>query len=633
MTMIRPLRSLCLLLGFTLAATAAPVPPPDKLLPSDALLVLTVTDVAQARTTSGQWTTLRLWNDPAMKPFREKLTTKFKEEIAEPLEKELGVKFADYSSLAQGQCTLALTQGETDKAPEFLLLLDARDKSETLKTKLADLKKKWVDSGKQLKTEKIRDIEITTLIVSPDELTKSLDKAFSGPGAANPPGGARPKRTGKPIELMIGQSDSLLILGSSARSIEKVLIRQSGGGVPSLSEQASFAASYNSQFRDSLAYGWINLKTILDMVMKKAAAGEEDPSAQNQMMPRPDRILSALGLSALQTLAFNLRDLPEGVSAQLQLNVPEASRKGLIKILAFEAKEASPPPFVPADAIKFTRVRLDLPKAWATLENALVEAMPQMAGVIKLLVDNAGKDKDPDFDLRKNLIANLGDDIVTYQKAPRKQTLQDLDSPPTLVLLSSPKAEQLAAAFKALGSVFPQRSSKLKEREFLGRTVYAMNFSLPGMDSRQGERTLNYAASGGYLALSYDMAVLEEYLRNSGTAPKALREATGLAEAAQKVGGMNAGFFGYENQVESMRATVEILKKESGSLANLFGGSPIASRLGVNEKDFQEWLDFSLLPPFDQIAKYFHFAVYGGGVTSEGIRFKAFSPVPPQLRK
>jgi hypothetical protein len=631
MTLLRPFRSLCLLFSLALAASAAPVPSPDKLLPADTLLVLTIPDMAQARTASGQWPTLRLWSDPAMKPFREKLTAKLKEEILEPLEKELGVKFAEYARLAQGQCTLALTLGETDQTPEFLLLMDARDQSEVLKSKLADLKKKWVDSGKQLKTDKIRDVEIATLIVSPDELTKSLDKAFAGPGGGNPPGGGRAKRTGKPMELMLGQSESLLVLGSSAKNIEKVLSRLAGAGVPSLSEQAGFAASYNSQFRDSLAYGWINLKTILDAVLKKSSANEEDPAGQNPMMPRPDRILSALGLSALQSLAFNLRELPEGTIAQLQLNVPEASRKGLIKILAFAAKEASPPPLVPADAVKFSRVRLDLPQAWSTLENALVEAMPQMASVIKLLVDNAGKDKDPNFDLRKNLIANLGDDIISYQKAPRKQTLQDLDSPPTLVLLSSPKADQLAAAFKALGSVFPQGSSKFKEREFLGRTVYAMNFSLPGMDNR--ERTLHYAASSGYLALSFDMALLEEYLRQSGTAPKALRETAGLAEAAQKIGGMNAGLFGYENQAESMRATIEILRKESGGLANLFGGSPIAGRLGVSEKDFQEWLDFSLLPPFDQIAKYFHFAVFGGGATAQGISFKAFSPVPPQLRK
>ena len=34
-------------------------------------------------------------------------------------------------------------------------------------------------------------------------------------------------------------------------------------------------------------------------------------------------------------------------------------------MLSFEAKDANPPPFVPADAVKFIRWRLDLQKAWA----------------------------------------------------------------------------------------------------------------------------------------------------------------------------------------------------------------------------------------------------------------------------
>lgn len=46
-----------------------------------------------------------------------------------------------------------------------------------------------------------------------------------------------------------------------------------------------------------------------------------------------------------------------------------------------------------------------------------------------MMMDNAGKDKDPSFDLRKNLIANLGDDVITYQGAAQ-QTLEDLNSPP-----------------------------------------------------------------------------------------------------------------------------------------------------------------------------------------------------------
>ena len=180
----------------------------------------------------------------------------------------------------------------------------------------------------------------------------------------------------------------------------------------------------------------------------------------------------------------------------------------------------------------------------------------------------------------------------------------------------------------------PQQSGKVKEREFLGRKVYAL--SLPPSPAPGGgkpvEKTLHYAASGSYVAMSTDAAMLEEYLR--GNTSKSLRDTPGLAEAAQKIGGMGTGLFGFENQAESMRMTLETLKKESGSIANLFGNSQLAGRLGMNEDDkkFKEWFDFSLLPSFDKINKYFTFTVWGGSVNSEGLNFKMFAPTPPQMK-
>jgi hypothetical protein len=636
---------LCLFLGLFAASLApAAVPPPDKLLPADTLGVFTVTDMAKARSSYGNWSASQLWRDPAMKPFKDKFMTKFNSDLVEPLEKSLGIKFSDYIGLAQGQCTLAVTQngweGQSDPSPGLLLLIDSREKSDLLKTNLASLKQKWVDGGKQIKTERIRDVEFTTFIFSPDDVSKAMEKVFSKPGDGDDAGdGGKGKKGAKKLECIVGQSDSLFILGTSAKDIEKVLIRQTGGTVPSLSEQPVFQSTYNSLFRDSTTYGWIHLKPLIDVANKKAAAdaAEAPPPDQGFAPPRPDKIMAALGLSGLRSLAFNLQDSAEGSLGTVQLSVPESARKGLFKLIAFDAKDATPPAFIPADAVKFNRLRLDLQKAWATLESTVVEAAPPAAGVLKMLLDNAGKDKDPNFDLRKNLIENLGDDIIFYEKAPRKQTLEDLGSPPTLTLIGSAKAEQLAASLKALTAVLPQEGGKVKEREFLGRKVYAL--SLPRTPGRNGarpvERTLSYTASGGYVALSTDVSMLEEYLRSSGSSGKTLRDTPGLPEAAQKVGGMGTGLFGFENQSETMRATVEILKKESGTLANLFSGSPLADRLrmGDDGKKLQDWVDFSLLPSFDKIAKYFYLAVYSGNVTTEGFNFKVFSPKPPQLRK
>jgi hypothetical protein len=628
-----------ILAGLLLALScAAGTPPPDKLLPGDTLGFITVPDYGAAGSNWSKWAMGQLWKDAAMKPFKEKFLEKFKSDVVTPLEREFGVKFADYAGLARGQLTFAITSsgwdGKSEQKPGFLFLMDSKEKSDALQTNLTSLKKKWVDSGKQIKTEKIRDIEFTTLVFSSDDLSKTLDKAFPKPQESKD--AAEPDPTKKParkLEWLIGQSESLLILGDSAKEIEKILIRQSGGSVPSLSEQGSFAANYTALFRDAQAYGWVNLKTIFDTLSKQSKTPDNPPTGEPSLQLKPDKLLGALGLTALQTLSFNLRDSAEGCLVNVFLNAPEANRKGILKALSFEAKDSSPPPFIPADAVKFSRWRLDIQKAWNTLENMLVEINPQYAGLIKLVVDNAGKDKDPNFDLRKNLIANLGDDIISCEKAPRRPTLEDLDSPPSLYLVGSPRAEQLASALKAIGSILPQQNTKWKEREFLGRKVYSVSMPSVGKDGKKADRTLHYAASGGYTAFSFDVAMLEEYLR--GPASKTLRETSGLAEAAQKIGGMGTGLFSYENQQESMRATLDILKKESGSLGNLFGSSPLAGRLGVKEDDkkFKDWVDFSLLPDFDKIAKYFHFMVWGGSVNAEGISIKMFSPTPPNFKK
>src|SRR5437899_4041375 len=235
-------RSLPILLLICLSGlftARAGVPPPESLLSSDALGLLTIPDYVKAKSVWSQWPSARLWNDPALKPFREKITTKLTTEYIAPLERELGVKFADYTDLAQGQVTFAVTQGEwdgkSDKGPGFLFLVDSKDKSDQLKARLADIRKKWVDGGKQIRTDKIRDVDFTTLVFKSDDLSKTFEKAApkkeKDKVKEKPDAAAPAKPAARNIELIIGQSGSLLILGTSAKDVEKVLIRQSGGSV------------------------------------------------------------------------------------------------------------------------------------------------------------------------------------------------------------------------------------------------------------------------------------------------------------------------------------------------------------------------------------------------------------------
>jgi hypothetical protein len=187
--------------------------------------------------------------------------------------------------------------------------------------------------------------------------------------------------------------------------------------------------------------------------------------------------------------------------------------------------------------------------------------------------------------------------------------------------------------------IFPQGDT-ITEREFLGHKVFSvplptLPMALPGTARPSAQSILNVAASGGYVAISTDTAILEEYLRSTDTQAKALRETAGLADAAQKAGGMGTGWFGYENQAETMRANFESWKKNAGTSASGPGANPFTAVLGTPApvKALEGWMDYSLLPPFDRVSKYFSYSVYAVSANVDGLTYKLFAPVPPALRK
>lgn len=620
---------LCLLAAA--AACAAAVPPAEKLLPADTLAFFTVPDWSKAQTNLSLSSLGQLWADPSMKAFKEKFWEKFNTDTLGPLEKELEFKFSNFTSVAQGQFTIAVTQngwdGRSDNDPGLVWIVDSGEKSVQLQTNLAGLRKKWTDGGKKIRSQRIRDVEFTTVAVE-QELGKSLEKVVPGP---KPPAGGDETRPKKPTEWVIGQSGSLLIVSDAVKAAEKVLALQSGASLPALAEEASFAANA-PMLRQAQAFAWVNVKPIMSTLARRPEARPEGDSLM--AMPSMEKVLNAMGLSGVQTISANISQAAEGSMMNVAIQVPEGSRKGLLTILAVNAKDASPPPFVPVDAVKFSRWRIDLQKAWASIENMLTEISPQYAGVSKLILDTAGKDKDPNFDFRKQLLENLGDDVIKYEKAPRTSSAEDYNSPPAVTLVGARNAEQLAASLKAVTSIFPPSMVKYNEREFLGRRVYSFTMPTP---AEGAPRPLSYAASGGYVAFSTDVAALEEYLRSGEGNVKQLRAFPGLNEAAQKVGGTANGYFSFENQTETARAAFEAGRKNPKAAADLLGTSQLSTLMGAGNggesKGVSEWFDPSLLPPFERVSKYFGFNVSAIDVSPGAITFKVFTPVPSQLRK
>jgi hypothetical protein len=93
---------------------------------------------------------------------------------------------------------------------------------------------------------------------------------------------------------------------------------------------------------------------------------------------------------------------------------------------------------------------------------------------------------------------------------------------------------------------------------------------------------------------------------------------------------MSNGLFGYQNQRESARALFYTLKSDpavSAAVLDPLAALPFSSA-GNGLRDL---MDFSLLPDYDAISKYFNFTVNAGDATSDGLDFKFFQPRSPEL--
>ncbi|MCF7668552.1 MAG: hypothetical protein K9N48_02120 [Verrucomicrobia bacterium] len=625
----------------------AEVLPPEQLAPDDTLVLMTVPDYAQAKAVYEESPTAMFWNDQSMKEFKDKFMAQCKENVVDPLERELGVEFDNYKGLIQGQCTFALTSDgwegwsdESDAVPGWLLILDSGANSEELKSNLEELKNSWVDSGKNLKTDQVQGVEVTTVFISSSDVNEVFKNVFGGDESE----GDDTSKSEKTFEVKFVQSGSVLVVGNHLQPIEKVLSRLSGGIAPVLADVAAFKAD-KGVLRDSLCYGWVNCRPIIDAVEKSLTENSEkqnnNQQAQNMLSPKPAQIISALGLKGLKSLAMSVKEFEDGSKGTFFVGVPENQRSGLFKVFTLEQKNSAPPPFVPQDAVKFTRMRLNLQKAWASLETMASQINPGLAGMLQMMIDNVGKEQG--FSLRKSVIGNLGDDFVMYQKNPKELTLEGLNSPPSISLLGSSEPETLAQSIKQWITIMSSQgqgqpgaggpSIEVKERDFLGRKIYSI--PTPGMSAQggAGSRSFNFAAAGGYIGLTADASMIEEYLRLIQDQPKSLRDVQGLQEAAQEVGGMNTGMFGYENQKETVRVTIEVLKQNKEQLEDLFKIGPFSLDTGDSEETggFSEWVDLSLLPPFERIQKYFYFTVYGLETKPDGLHFQFYSPKPPAL--
>ncbi len=607
----------------------------EKLLPSETILMFTTPDIDKTIQLSKQSPQGKFWSDPSIQAAKEKFISKWKAEVVEPLEKELGLKFSDYSGIASGQVTIAIPFSKFDNKQHpidggFVFLMESGVNKEKLAKSLTDTIQKY-SQGHNVITNKIRDIDFYELEINSQDVSKIIEKIIPDPSDGwESLDGPKQKPKNVQYKISIGKVDSLFIASSSTNWVDKVVANKLGKSVGCLSDNENFKKFSESLQKDTTLCGWVNIEPLIKLITPVP----EEKQNKDGFNVNPAKILNALGLNGIKGIEMTAYILPEGGMFDLFLRVPSNERSGLIKALIPEQKDTSVPPYVPSNVVNFIRYRLDLQKTWATVESELEKIDPKIPNLINLMLQTAGKAKDPNFDWKKNIIGTMGDDLIIYSKNPPKATIENINNSANLFLLSSTNPEQLANSIKFLTLLSP-KPPEVKEREIAGKKVYYWENPkiVQNPDKKTEARFTFVSPVANYIAIANDLQILQEFLNYSEGKYVPLKNFQGLADAIKKIGSDNSGMLIFQNTKEQTRFQYTLLKNETDTIASILAMTPIGIRLGLAEdsKLLRQWIDPTLLPEFDKIAKYFGITVSELNIEDAGIRIKSFNPNPPGL--
>lgn len=621
---------------------------PQHWLPPETVLVLHVPDLGQGLAGFTNLPMARLWRDPVMRAPAEQLAEWWREDLLTPLDRHWLVSLREWTGLVDGQVTFALI-ATPGSSRDWILAADVGANSDRVTTNLARLRRTWLESGRSSRVETAQGQDIVVLMLPPEPLPADLRSALSSRPAFDEsiaPAPVTPRTlppsapaAGAGVELCLAQARGLLLLGSSPRALAAVLARLRPNELPGLADQAAFARAVTAPVTRAPLWGWADAPTLLELMGLRSPTNAisaetlaSNPEAALFLSPGLNQLARAVGLGGMQSATFSLRDEAGGAFFDLRLTPQVRLPVSLLTALAGPPVELPPPPYVPADALEFDRVRWTSSLLPAALNQAFDDFSPRFASAINFLVetaDVAARLKDPDFNVREHLRAGIGEELLRWDRLVGdqggRQTVR------RVLVLPSPAPERLTQALRALFVLFPQGDGDAQEREFLERTIYSVPLPpLPGSTApTEGLGTLYYAASPGYVVLSTAETLVEEFLRQGETTAKPLKDVPGLLAEQATVVGRGARVAGGWDDVALARTAWEKLRAQPDSGAALVPFLPLPEFLGRALFEDAAVPLGNGLPAFDAVARYFHRSYYALAVGSDGVSFRYYAPRPP----
>lgn len=480
--------------------------PLEGLVPPETLLFVTLPDLGKAQENLQKTALYKIYQDPEVQHAVDILLGNletYRKEFEGTFQQETGVEFEKALEIFSGQVSLALISmpGEGAPVPKAAMALDFGERKEELE-KLLGWVLKTVKEGNPGLEEGTWESEGAKILTLGDEEMR-FHWTLAGP---------------------------TLLVATHKDVMESMLARARGGDLPALAENETFktvlAEAAPGGAPSFLLYanvpGWM---AELEKAMGGPEGGEEAQEVR--------KVLDATGARDLQALAVTMTFSEDGVQDHIYLHAP-AARTGVMKILTPGVTAMPCLPLVPADAVGFSAMRVDLASAWdqgfEILKQVNEEAWKELTEEI------AKFEKDAGVLVRTDLLGSLGNEVGSWSAYPEGGGL--LPYAVTAVALKDPEKFETA-----LERLYGAMGMERKELDWMGQKIRYFvaglpkeDEGMPGQDPGMGPRPafgggemilLNltsfsaYFVDGGMLYTSNLVQTLKEVVRGRGKAATA----------------------------------------------------------------------------------------------------------------
>ena len=462
-----------ILLCLSVPAGAETLAPTAKLIPPETVLLVDIGDFSKLRTQFEKTSFYRLYKDPAMAAFVDNFKTKWAEQN-EKIEDEMARIIADVDSLPEGRLAVAMVLDERTveaNEPPFVLIAQWGKSIDKIKEAMNKIVEKAVEDGARRNTEDYRGVGITTMI---DESSDIYSFCFI---------------------------DDCLIGSMNLDVLKFVVAHIKGADSSTLANDDDYNATLRAMESGGETDGRINLYINIKHIIKMLIT--DDTSGQMKIQ------IGNLGLDNVTSLGWTVDfgSGPGGSSSGRAILKIDGAKRGICKILELESGAVRPPQFVSAEACSVSFINLDIKKSFDELANVLTRVSPQAAALLYMPLIPPSSDGEPAVQLKDGVIDYLGSQIIIAQSIdksaanltePKPADMPVANAVRSLVAVAINNRNALEKSLSKLHEVMIAQGDPDAKRELLGHTIYLLDPSsfFPGFGGGPTTPMLTPADSG-----------------------------------------------------------------------------------------------------------------------------------------